>query len=1121
MAPEQAKGEVGHPLAQADVYSLGALLYQLLTGMMVFRGETPVETLRQVIHDEPVPPSRLRRSVPPDLETICLKCLEKSPTERYSSARELAEDIQRFLRREPIHARPATAFEHLWKFYRRKPLVAFLGTALLLSLIVGLTGISGFWLQSESRRNQAEALLLQATEANTVAVQERTRSERLRYFNQIALADRERFINVARAREILDSCSPDFRNWEWHYLSRFRHPEMVELSGHTLPVMCCQFSRDGEVLASGSGIWGSHLPGEVIVWNTFSGEAIGQPLKHIGQVTGLSFHPTQPWLATSQSSWHSTIPGDVRIWNWKTSEEMVRLEDARSTFDVCFSPDGRILAVAIPSGSVLLYDSADWKKIAEFQVLTGNVFSVDFHPSGTLLAAGGRDGSLLVWDITSKSILFRDDNLTDVRKVKFSRDGRILVCTTFSGRIKSWLVDSFQQLSENHSKAGGIRGIDISPDSSTIAIASATAATEVLNLQTGQYHYTFPGHFLGTRDVSFHADGSLIATCGLDGKVRLWSFVNTHRLQRRMFQSPFLSDLISLPDREWIAAGTRQNESTLGRGSGDFSIRIIDLDRVTQVKRMVGHTNWTTMLDCTADGRFIASASLDGTVRIWDVDEGSCKHVLETDSEVATSCAFIPGTPWVISGTREGAIDRWNFETGQYVDRIGQFESAVTDITASPKGNFLAVGSEQGTCCVWSVKLQSWAGELVGQSCSIQVLEFHPDETLLISGGNDPFIRCWSLSSLQTVSTTTENSNALPDLPAERVFKTPEQQICDLKFLPGGERIVYAGSDFGSATSIRLIDTETGNEALQLALVEERYPSITLARGGKTILYGVNSGFYRFDSDSGAEDIHHRVENWQKERMAWHAQELETAELERNPSKAVFHLQRLIEVQPTNDNYFYRLGNAYGELQLWELAAQAFDECARLRNRPSDQAYFSIIVQNAQGNLEKSQAALRDFVAFNKDFTNASAANQLAWMLALYDHPENDREQMIRAIEFACQNIEQLPASTQNLYFNTKALVLLRLGKVDEAETIIEQAIKAHGNGGTLDDWMIKAYLSRLQGEEAHAENWLRKIRMEMPRNEVRTPSSPRPIRKRWLGRKQVDHLLQEIENLPRQSEDG
>ncbi|MGO9812910.1 MAG: serine/threonine-protein kinase, partial [Isosphaeraceae bacterium] len=141
MAPEQAEGRKQEIGPATDVYGLGAILYELLAGRPPFRGKTSLETLRQVVTEEPISPRQLRAGVTRDLETICLKCLAKKPARRYSTAAALADDLERSLAGRPILARPAPAWERAWKWGRRRPTLASLAVLSILTVFVGLVGL--------------------------------------------------------------------------------------------------------------------------------------------------------------------------------------------------------------------------------------------------------------------------------------------------------------------------------------------------------------------------------------------------------------------------------------------------------------------------------------------------------------------------------------------------------------------------------------------------------------------------------------------------------------------------------------------------------------------------------------------------------------------------------------------------------------------------------------------------------------------------------------------------------------------------------------------------------------------------------------------------------------------
>jgi len=162
MAPEQALGNMNAIGPATDVYGLGAVLYEMLTGRPPFRAETVLETERQLISEQPVSPSRLNRRVPKDLETICLKCLSKEPSRRYVSAAALADDVRRFRQGEPIKARPITFVGRTWRWSRRHPAAAALVTTALLFSIVAV--VAGFWMQ----RQQADARVAKARQVQAI-----------------------------------------------------------------------------------------------------------------------------------------------------------------------------------------------------------------------------------------------------------------------------------------------------------------------------------------------------------------------------------------------------------------------------------------------------------------------------------------------------------------------------------------------------------------------------------------------------------------------------------------------------------------------------------------------------------------------------------------------------------------------------------------------------------------------------------------------------------------------------------------------------------------------------------------------------------------------------------------
>ncbi len=174
MAPEQASGSPTRISPTTDVYALGAILYEAITGRPPFQGSTPLSVLDQVNSQEPLPPGRLQRQTPRELETVCLKCLEKDPRKRYATALELAEDMRRFLDGKPILARRIGPIGKLWRWSRREPVKAGLLAALVSAVVVGFAVTTHLWTRAE----------VKAAEASTAASTARD----LLYVSQIARA---------------------------------------------------------------------------------------------------------------------------------------------------------------------------------------------------------------------------------------------------------------------------------------------------------------------------------------------------------------------------------------------------------------------------------------------------------------------------------------------------------------------------------------------------------------------------------------------------------------------------------------------------------------------------------------------------------------------------------------------------------------------------------------------------------------------------------------------------------------------------------------------------------------------------------------------------------------------
>ena len=511
MAPEQARSQRGTVGPATDVYALGAILYELLTGRPPFKGATPLETALLVVSEELVPLRRLIPKCPRDLETICLKCLEKAPQRRYVTAEALAADLSRFLQGGAIQARSPGMGERAIRLARRNPLTAALVLLCGLSL-VGLA-VGGFWLAQEAEaRARAEAESRRYAEA--ALDQESGRAQRYGGVLQDS-------VDIPELRERLkarlnpeDLSSLQLRGFEWSYLDRMAKESKPSLTfdADRTGIHGVAFSPDGKRLASASG------DNSVKVWDAQTGKETLTLKGHTGRIESVTFSPDGQRLATGSKD-HT-----FRVWDAATGKEIRELNGAALQ---AASPDGQFVA-SLQAGK----DGAVEIRLRDVRSdKESDSIRIPWKAARSQLLLGWQGRSLAVFDPASA-----------------------VVWNAQTGKTVSFTAPP-----------GGMQAVALGK--SHFAAVSGKQV-QVCGLTTGDIAFTFEGHAGEVQCLAFDPDGRILATAGKGGAIRLWDTA-TGKLQGRLDTGGDVRSLNFSPDGLKLAAGNAAGKVQVWDASGD------------------------------------------------------------------------------------------------------------------------------------------------------------------------------------------------------------------------------------------------------------------------------------------------------------------------------------------------------------------------------------------------------------------------------------------------------------------------------------------------------------------------------------------------------------------------
>ncbi len=872
MAPEMAKCEIGKVGPSSDIYLLGGILYEIVTGLRPHTGKDVYACIHAAMENIIQPTDEKS-----ELIQTALRAMATEPQARYASVKDFQQELREYQRHGESLKLSSAAGERLRRtddaaegdLYREcTEIIAGFQQALELwrgnaSAMLGLR---------KAREAFAEAALergdLALARSEVAAMESECRSlpgNHERLDSPVGLADRvdAAILEAARKERVA-------RLSRWGAVGAGTLMLIVSVLAYWIT----KGQRDRAVVAERDALGAK---AEETRQRQTAEEALRRAEReNYYNVIGLA----DAKIADSQMDQAETLlwntAGDFRLWEWgrlirACHQELLTLRGhSESVTSVAFSPDGNRMVTGSQDGTANVWDAESGLEIASLKGHTSYVYSVSFSPDGRRVATGSYDRTAKVWEMESgKEILTLKGHLSGVSSVAFCPDGNRVLTGSNDNTAKLWDARDGDEILTLTGHLNGVNSVAVSPEGKRAATASDDNTAKVWDIESGDLILTLSAHSGFVRSVAFSPDGKRIATGSWDSTARVWDAESGDEILTLRGHSKYVMSVSFSPDGRRLATGGYDNtakvwDTTTGRelltlrghsrlvsgvtfspggsrlvtGSYDKMVKVWDTQGARDTLTLGVLSGPVSAIAFSPSGRRIVTGSSDGTATLWDVESGRELSPLKRHSDDIAFAAFSGDEKRVVTAGRDNTLKVWNVESGEEVLTVSSRSSSVTCAALSPEGKRIITGSHDGTAILSDAAWEVGTGQpeltLTGHSGSVSSVGFSPDGKRVVTGSYDMTARVWDTENGQELLTLTGHSRSVTS-------------VC---FSPNGRRVVTASTD----DTARVWDAESGREIVTLKGHFGGVNTAIFSPDGKRVLTGSSDGTAKvWDAENGRE----------------------------------------------------------------------------------------------------------------------------------------------------------------------------------------------------------------------------------------------------------------------------